>query len=464
MSKPWSNRHLALLGNTIEFYDLYLYTHLAIIINQKFFPGVPSDHFLLKGFSVMNLYLFAPMAAIAWGMIGDLQGRKKVLLYSSFVMSIVTFFIAFLPEYNWWSEGYGFISIALLVVLRMIQGVAIAGEPLSAGLYAIEDSKDAEKEMPRWVANITATEMVGGIFALLFAYISLNYLTTYWSGAWRIPFIFAFFSVGVTYFIRTRLQETEELSIARAHESENYYVKTHNKPVTMFNPHVYEVMQSIAFKRKNFICYATLATVYPLVFFMCYLNISPKILEHFNYPKEYILQYNLAISIGTLIISLSTIYILTALLVNKKKAMICYQLIVFSILFLFSMGIIENNYPLWFYIFLQTIMMSFANCILVCGSIIKVFPVTHRMTMAAGSWSIARLINFFVVTFALSLLVSKNHFDYACWIVMAFIVAGMVAVKFYIPYERLGIESIKRMGKVKSVESPIITSGEVDAS
>ena len=127
------------------------------------------------------------------------------------------------------------------------------------------------------------------------------------------------------------------------------------------------------------------------------------------------------------------------------------------------MGIIENNYPLWFYIFLQTIMMSFTNCILVFGSILKVFPVTHRMTMAAGSWSIARLINFFVVTFALSLLVSKNHFDYACWVVMAFIVAGMVAVKLYIPYERLGIESIKRMGKSKSVESPIITSGEVDA-
>lgn len=433
MLKKLSNRSLVLIGNTLEFFDLYLYTHLAIIINQKFFPGFPPDHFILKGISLMNLYLFAPMACLAWGMLGDLQGRKKVLLVSSFAMGICTFLIALLPEYAWWDEGYGEISILLFLLLRLFQGVAMAGEPLAAKLYSVEESTDVEKELPRWVAKMTAAEMMAGIGALGSGYITLHYLMPYWSQAWRFPFFLAFLSVLVTIMIRRHLNEAQEYD-----EAETYLAKTYDQPVNVFKAEQYAMLiKSINFGSRNIWVYVILALTYPLVFVINFLHISPMIVKKFGYAPEAILQYNLAIVCGELFLTLSSVYIATALRLPKKATMIIFQAIAVSMLGLFAYGIIDQEFPLWVYIFCQAMMISFTCWNLVYGSILKTFPVIQRFTILSAGWGIARIINFILITIGLSFLISKYGISSACAAAAGFIILGMIAVCAYVPYEKL---------------------------
>lgn len=129
-----------MLGNSLEYYDLYLYIHMAVILNQKFFPLLPQDHFVLKNLGLINIYLLVPIAAIAWAFMGDLRGRRKVLICSSSVASVTTFLVCFLPEYNALPEGWGAWTMVAFLILRLIQGLAMAGEPYASLLYMIEAS------------------------------------------------------------------------------------------------------------------------------------------------------------------------------------------------------------------------------------------------------------------------------------------------------------------------------------
>jgi MFS transporter, MHS family, proline/betaine transporter len=132
------NIYLALFGNALEYYDLYLYIHMGVILNQKFFPHLPQDHFILKNLGLLNMYLFVPIACIFWALAGDLRGRKGVLIASSSIAACTTFLVCLLPEYNAMPEGLGTLTIAFFILLRLIQGFAMAGEPYAAFLYCVE--------------------------------------------------------------------------------------------------------------------------------------------------------------------------------------------------------------------------------------------------------------------------------------------------------------------------------------
>ena len=184
----FNNKKAILIGNTLEFFDLYLYIHFATVIAQKFFPAGFEKSLFLQAFSFSQIYLIAPIACLIFAYLGDKHGRKPIILHTALWMAITSVLIIFLPTYETWGEN----SVILLLILRIIQGIALAGEPTAANLYLMESTymdrnSPWYNQAPWYVTVMGVTEQVGGVIALLLCYTSLTYLKDYTHG-WRVPF------------------------------------------------------------------------------------------------------------------------------------------------------------------------------------------------------------------------------------------------------------------------------------
>lgn len=246
-------RKLVVFGNFLEFFDLYLYIHLAYIINEKFFPG--GETVLLKAFPFFGFYVLAPMACIAFSYIGDLYGRKIILTGCSVAMAISSCLILFLPTY----ETAGVYPGYFLILLRVIQGISLAGEPTAASLYVIEATKN-KRMFPLWATSLSVMECFGGALALGLCYIGMNWLSDY-SWGWRLPLIGTTLFVFVSLIMRWFLIETPEYLKER-------YEK---KGISMFSVDgVAEFYRSLKFKNRNVISLFFLWLPYPIIFVICY--------------------------------------------------------------------------------------------------------------------------------------------------------------------------------------------------
>ena len=438
--KSLSNR-LVVMGNLLEFFDLYLYIHLASVISQKFFPASFEGTAFFRGFTFCQLYLIAPIACAAFAYFGDKLGRKKIIISTAMVMAVASVCIVFLPTYETWGEN----ATILLLMLRLIQGVALAGEPTAANLYLIESSsllRDAVwYQQASWYVKIMgATESLGGLFALLLGYASLTLFKDYTHG-WRIPFIFCSIFVIFLFWIRTRLSE-----------SEDYREATSNQNVNIFNEEgVSRFYRSILFQYQNAFYWILLLLAYPIVFYLCFLQISPKVVSQPSSPED-VLLYNAYVSLGTIVLSLLSAYFPLRYRWNLRTTTACYV----NVGCLFALGAIvflENHASVYLIYICQILMMSLINFGLVMPGLLKVFPVIGRYSLMGIGWGIARLINFILVVIVIAA-IEQAFGLYGCLILLYGIVTlGLYAVYAHVSYDTLGEASMRKtLQRTKTVE------------
>lgn len=112
-------------GNILEWYDFSVYGAFAVVIGQLFFPTDNPVTALLSGFAVFAVgYIMRPLGGAFFGLLGDRVGRKRALILSVGLMTIPTMLVGLLPTY----DQIGILAPILLVVLRLIQGLAVGGE------------------------------------------------------------------------------------------------------------------------------------------------------------------------------------------------------------------------------------------------------------------------------------------------------------------------------------------------
>jgi MFS transporter, MHS family, shikimate and dehydroshikimate transport protein len=193
------------IGCTIEWYDFFLYnTFAALVFNKLFFPSFdPLVGTMLAYATALVGFIARPIAGILFGHFGDRLGRKKMLILTLLIMGIGTFLIGLLPTY----ENIGVWAAALLLVLRIAQGLGVGGEWGGAVLMAVEHAPDGRRGfygswpqmgVPGGLA--LATGMVA-LFSSLPGDMFLQW-------AWRIPFLLSIVLVGVGIYIRLKLLET----------------------------------------------------------------------------------------------------------------------------------------------------------------------------------------------------------------------------------------------------------------
>jgi MHS family proline/betaine transporter-like MFS transporter len=432
--KRFQPKTLVMIGNIFEYLDLYLYVHLAVILHQKFFPQISIDDNSVKVFTFMGLYIISPLARLFWGVFGDLRGRRGVLVKSSIFTSLITFLVVFIPTYDSMPLEYKMIPFYILFTLRILQAVGIAGEPLAAKLYALENVKDNVRDLPLSATKMCMTQMAGGILALGSAQIAMSLP---WDFAWRFPFLLAFLGSILIMYIRLYLTETKEYQ----------ELPVSSKQVKLFDFLISEIWQAQNFKNITFISFTVLSVSYPILFVFSYTFLSPLVVKQLGHPKDFIIVYNLILCVLELIFAYVSVWIPVKLGLSKKWVMGIYHLISITTVIIFATGIISKNLPMGVYLLLQVILITGVNWDLIFGSVAKTFPITQRFCLMAIGGSGASILQYILVAFILPFFLDMKDIEIYAMVCTAFIILAMIMVYLYIPYENLAIENDKRIQK-----------------
>jgi len=193
------------VGTMIEWYDFYIFGSLAPIIATQFFPKEnPTAAFLatLAAFGVG--FVVRPFGAIVFGRLGDIVGRKYTFLLTLLIMGGATFAIGLIPSY----ESIGILAPILVFVLRALQGLALGGEYGGAAIYVAEHAPEGKKGYFTSFIQTTATFGLFISLAVILACKSLMSADDFSAWGWRIPFLVSIILVIISYYIRTKMEES----------------------------------------------------------------------------------------------------------------------------------------------------------------------------------------------------------------------------------------------------------------
>jgi len=192
------------LGTVFEWYDFYLYGSLAVLIGKQFFSGLNDASqlvFALLAFAAG--FAVRPFGALVFGRLGDMVGRKYTFLITIVIMGLSTFLVGVLPGYG----SIGLAAPAILIALRLLQGLALGGEYGGAATYVAEHAPAGKRGLYTSFIQITATF---GLFLSLLVILGCKALLgdAFDEWGWRIPFLLSSVLLAVSVYIRLQLAES----------------------------------------------------------------------------------------------------------------------------------------------------------------------------------------------------------------------------------------------------------------
>jgi MFS family permease len=193
------------LGTVFEWYDFYLYGSLATYISAHFFSGVNETTafiFALAAFAAG--FAVRPFGALVFGRIGDIVGRKNTFLVTMAIMGVSTFVVGLLPGYN----QIGVAAPIILVLMRLLQGLALGGEYGGAATYVAEHAPNNKRGL--YTSWIQTTATLGLFMSLLVIMATRAFLPAdeFAAWGWRIPFLASIVLLVVSIWIRLQLSES----------------------------------------------------------------------------------------------------------------------------------------------------------------------------------------------------------------------------------------------------------------
>ena len=200
------------LGTVFEWYDFYLYGALSIIISKQFFSGVnETTGFIFALLAFAAGFFVRPFGALVFGRLGDLVGRKRTFLITIVLMGVSTALVGLLPNY----ATIGVAAPIILIVLRMLQGLALGGEYGGAATYVAEHAPDGRRGLYTSWIQTTATL---GLFLSLLVILLCRWATgdDFEVWGWRIPFLVSVVLLAISVYIRLQLEESPAFEQIRA--------------------------------------------------------------------------------------------------------------------------------------------------------------------------------------------------------------------------------------------------------
>lgn len=193
------------LGTVFEWYDFYLYGSLSAIIAAQFFSGVnPTAGFIFALLAFAAGFAVRPFGSLFFGRLGDLVGRKYTFLITIVIMGLSTFIVGLLPNY----AQIGILAPVLLIILRLLQGLALGGEYGGAATYVAEHAPPGRRGFYTSFIQTTATL---GLFLSLLVILGIRTWLgeeAFQSWGWRLPFLLSIVLLAISVWIRSQLQES----------------------------------------------------------------------------------------------------------------------------------------------------------------------------------------------------------------------------------------------------------------
>jgi MFS family permease len=195
----------AALGTMFEWYDFFLYGSLAAYIARHFFAGVTeTTGFILALAAFAAGFAVRPLGALVFGRIGDVVGRKNTFLVTMAMMGFATFFVGLLPGF----DVLGPAAPVLLVVLRLLQGLALGGEYGGAAIYVAEHAPPGRRgQHTSWINAMATSGLILSLLVIIAVRLALPE-GAFENWGWRIPFLVSAALLGVSLWVRLKLGES----------------------------------------------------------------------------------------------------------------------------------------------------------------------------------------------------------------------------------------------------------------
>src|SRR5450631_3658003 len=199
------------LGTLIEWYDFYIFGSLATVIASQFFPKSNPSAALLSVLATFAAgFIVRPFGALVFGRLGDLIGRKHTFLLTLILMGGSTFAIGLVPNY----DSIGFAAPLIVLVLRLLQGLALGGEYGGAATYVAEHSPvNRRGYFTSWIQTTATLGLFVSLGVILLTRHSLDSdqaksIAKFNEWGWRIPFLVSIILVVVSIYIRLKMKES----------------------------------------------------------------------------------------------------------------------------------------------------------------------------------------------------------------------------------------------------------------
>ncbi|HLZ06650.1 MAG TPA: MFS transporter [Bradyrhizobium sp.] len=215
-ARPAAMSHKALwaaaIGNLLEWYDFGVYAYLASAIAAKFFPGSDPTASLLASFAAFGVgFLARPLGGIVIGRLGDTKGRKTALVLTIFLMALGTVGLGLLPSY----DSIGVWAPILLVILRLVQGLAAGGEWGTSTAFMIEWAPQDRRGFFgsfQQVSTAGGTLLGSAVAAIMTSALSSDAMLDW---GWRVPFLLSVLLLAVGAYMRQSVGETPSYEASR---------------------------------------------------------------------------------------------------------------------------------------------------------------------------------------------------------------------------------------------------------
>ncbi|WP_341790632.1 MFS transporter [Rickettsia endosymbiont of Polydrusus tereticollis] len=394
------------VGTFLEYFDLMLYVHMAVLLNELFFPKTdPYTASLLTALAFCSTFVFRPIGALIFGWIGDNIGRKTTVIITTFLMATCCIIMANLPTY----EQKGLVATVIITLCRAIQGISSMGEVIGAELYLTETIAPPARYPA--VAVVSVFAALGGTIAL-----GVSSLVTSFGFNWRVAF---WIGAGVAFVgtaARSSLRETPEFVDAKRQLKKTLEAANEDLSILRSNPIVNEKIIN-----KNFLAYFLIECCWPVVFYFIYVYCAEILKNSFGYNSEQVIHHNFIISIVNLFGFLILTYLSYKIYPLKILKVKLFAFILFVVAVPYILNNLTNPTQL---LLLQSIVILFVSDSIPAAPIFyKHFPIFKRFTSATLIYALSRAVMYVFVSFGLVYL--TKYFDY--WglvLVFALIVTG----------------------------------------
>jgi MFS family permease len=193
------------LGTVFEWYDFYLYGSLAAIIAKQFFSGLDEGSaFIFALLAFAAGFIVRPFGALVFGRLGDMIGRKYTFLVTILIMGLSTFIVGILPNY----ASIGVAAPVILIILRMLQGLALGGEYGGAATYVAEHAPQGRRgAYTAWIQTTATLGLFLSLMVILGTRTAIGEVA-FADWGWRVPFIVSILLLGVSVYIRLSMNES----------------------------------------------------------------------------------------------------------------------------------------------------------------------------------------------------------------------------------------------------------------
>jgi MFS family permease len=213
--KPWSMARVIIAssaGTTFEWYDFFIFGSLAPVISRVFFAGLDPTPALMAALALFAAgFAFRPLGALIFGVVGDRLGRKGAFLVTVSLMGAATFLIGFLPTY----AQAGTTGPIMLIVLRILQGIALGGEYGGAAIYVAEHAPAAKRGASTgWIQSSASFGLLAALLVIVATRTAIGE-DAFIAWGWRIPFLVSAVLLAISVWMRAKLAESPEFARLR---------------------------------------------------------------------------------------------------------------------------------------------------------------------------------------------------------------------------------------------------------